>query len=68
MIDKTLTKINSDIEKFEAIINKDTKWRNDYNFNHPHKSLGRKSPKEFLSRFDDRSEQNRDYLSNLEVS
>ena len=51
-----------------------TKWMNDYNFNHPHKSLGNKSPKEFLSRFDDEfkffieSEQNTDYLSNLEVS
>tara|TARA_B100000795_G_scaffold258785_1_gene233191 strand:- start:980 stop:1138 length:159 start_codon:yes stop_codon:yes gene_type:complete len=38
---------------------KDTKtdlspiWRNDYNFKHPHKLLGRKSPKEFLSRFDE---------------
>ena len=27
-----------------------TKWMTDYNFNHPHKSLGNKSPKEFLSR------------------
>jgi len=51
-----------------------SKWRDDYNFNHPHKSLGRKSPKEFLSRFDEefkffiKSEQNTDYLSNLEVS
>jgi hypothetical protein len=47
---------------------------NDYNFNHPHKSLGNKSPKEFLSRFDEEfkflieSEQNGDYLLNLGVS
>jgi putative transposase len=44
---------------------------NDYNFNHPHKSLWSKSPKEFLSRFDEEfkffieSEQNGDYLLNL---
>ena len=47
---------------------------NEFNFNHPHKSLGNKSPKEFLSRFDEefkffvKSEQNRVYLSNLGVS
>ncbi|MCA4807607.1 hypothetical protein IF084_14550 [Myroides odoratimimus] len=23
------------------------KWREDYNFNHPHKVLGNKSPKEY---------------------
>ena len=51
-----------------------TNWRNDYNFNHPHKSLGNKSPKEFLPRFAEefkffsKSETEIDYLSNLEVS
>jgi putative transposase len=49
-------------------------WRKDYNLNHPHDSLGKKSPKEFMPRFDDelkliiKSERNNNYLSNLEVS
>lgn len=49
-------------------------WRNDYNWNHPHDSLGNKSPKEFMPRFDEelkfitKSERNYNYLSNLEVS
>jgi putative transposase len=50
------------------------KWRNDYNFNHPHKSLGNISPKDFKPRFDEefkffiKSDHNINYLSNLEVS
>ncbi|MEK6513644.1 IS3 family transposase [Myroides odoratimimus] len=50
------------------------KWREDYNFNHPHKALGNKSPKEYKPRFDEefkffiKSEHNKNYLSNLEVS
>ena len=28
-------------------------WRKDYNYNHPHKSLGDKSPVEFMPRFDE---------------
>ena len=49
-------------------------WREDYNFNHPHKSLGNISPKEYMSRFDEEFKffikpgLNNNYLSNLEVS
>ena len=49
-------------------------WRMDYNQNHPHDSLGNKSPQEFMPRFGDqlkliiKSERNNNYLSNLEVS
>lgn len=49
-------------------------WREDYNMNHPHDSLAKKSPREFMPRFDDelklitKSERNNNYLSNLEVS
>ncbi|WP_082041716.1 integrase core domain-containing protein [Lacinutrix sp. Hel_I_90] len=28
-------------------------WREDYNYNHPHKSLGNKTTKEYLPRFDE---------------
>ncbi|WP_434037777.1 integrase core domain-containing protein [Formosa sp. 4Alg 33] len=49
-------------------------WKLDYNNNHPHKSLGNKSPVEFMPRFEDeinlipKSEQENNFLSNLEVS
>jgi putative transposase len=49
-------------------------WREDYNFNHPYKSLRNKSPKEFMPRFDEefkffiKPRLNNNYLSNLEVS
>ncbi|WP_082711127.1 integrase core domain-containing protein [Myroides odoratus] len=29
------------------------KWREGYNFNHPHKALGNKSPKEYKPRFNE---------------
>ncbi|TDS49325.1 integrase core domain-containing protein [Myroides indicus] len=29
------------------------KWREYYNFNHPHNALGNKSPKEYKPRFDE---------------
>ena len=50
------------------------KWRYDYNNNHPHKSLGNKTPLEFMPRFEDeinltfKSERSNKILSNLEVS
>ena len=50
------------------------KWREDYNYNHPHKSLGNKTPVEFFPRFNEeinfftKSEGIKNYLSNLEVS
>ncbi len=49
-------------------------WKQDYNNNHPHKSLGNKSPAEFMPRFEDeinlisKSDLNNKFLSNLEVS
>ena len=51
-----------------------TNWMNDYNYNHPHKSLGNISPIEFMPRFGKefkfftKPELNKNYLSNLEVS
>lgn len=38
------------------------KWREDHNFNHLHKSLGNKSPKEYMPPF------NNNYLSNFRAS
>jgi len=49
-------------------------WRKDYNHNHPHKSLGNKSPKEYMPRFEEafkcffKSDLNKNYLSNFKVS
>ena len=49
-------------------------WRKDYNHNHPHKSLGNKSPKEYMPRFEEefkcffKSDLNENYLSNFKVS
>ena len=51
-----------------------TEWMKDYNYNHPHKSLGNKSPVEFMPRFGEELKfftkpgPNINYLSNLEVS
>lgn len=50
------------------------KWRNDYNYNHPHKALLNKSPKEHKPRdkydeiFFNQSSNNLNFLSNLDVS
>ena len=60
-----------DIYQLQRLSNR---WREDYNFNHPHKSLGNKSPKEFIPRFNQeynffiKSNKNINYLSNLVVS
>ena len=49
-------------------------WREDYNYNLPHKSLGNKSPKEFMQRIGEEFKffsyprSNKRFLSNLEVS
>ena len=49
-------------------------WKNDYNFNHPHRSLGNKSPKEYMTRLEEefnifsKSNINKNYLSNLVLS
>jgi len=49
-------------------------WSEDYNFNHPHKSLGNKSHKEYMPRFDEefkffiKSDLNNNYLSKFKVS
>ena len=49
-------------------------WRKDYNYNHPHKSLGDKSPVEFMPRFDEeinffiKSDLKTKYLSKLALS
>lgn len=61
----------NDIHQLQVLSNN---WRDDYNYNHPHKSLGNKSPVEFKPRFNKeinfftKSRQNYNYLSNLEVS
>jgi putative transposase len=61
----------NDIYQLQKISNN---WREDYNYNHPHKSLGNKSPVEFMPRFGKeinffaKSGLNNNYLSNLEVS
>lgn len=50
------------------------KWKEDYNWNHPHKSLGNKSPREFMPRINEENnffinpDLNLNILSNLEVS
>lgn len=43
----------NDIYQLQRLSNK---WKKDYNFNNPHKSLGNKSPKEFKPRFDEKSQ------------
>jgi len=61
----------NDIYQLQSISNN---WREDYNFNHSHKSQGNKSPKEYMSKFDEefkffiKPELNNNYLSNLDVS
>ena len=60
-----------DIYQLQELNNK---WKQDYNNNHPHKSLGNKSPVEFMPRFEDeinlisKSGRNNKFLSNFEVS
>ncbi|MDC1435055.1 transposase [Flavobacteriaceae bacterium] len=49
-------------------------WKNEYNYNHQHKSLANKSPIEYKSRFDEevnffiKEQLNKNYLSNFKVS
>ena len=60
-----------DIYQLQKLSNQ---WRDDYNYNHPHKSLRNKPPKEYMPRFEEefkfffKSSINKNYLSNLEVS
>ena len=61
----------NDIYQLQTLSNQ---WKEDYNFNHPHKSLGNKSPKEYMPRFEEefkfffKSDLNKNYLSNFKVS
>lgn len=61
----------NDIYQLQKLSNN---WRDDYNYNHPHKALGTKSPKEYKPRCADelrnfgKSTRNSNYLSNFEVS
>lgn len=60
-----------DIHQLQTLSNH---WRLDYNYNHPHQSLGNKSPIEHKSRFDEevnffiKEQLNKNYLSNFKVS